>query len=214
MPLPHVMIIAHAQLLYDDEVWDVTMAVWVSARIRRNREETWQQSHVIYKCCAYFIIYKYCTSFINAAYALYGTPNSKVKFFFWHNPGFWCLPTLLGKMCSVGKEWFGMYYYIGGEYILHTGMFNSFAKQSGVAVLFNTGHKKHMYSKPHEYLPQGLIQGVTSHLHPWHMNNAYCTPSEYEQPYHKHNKLYHADMPKKIFFSRRICEPHQNQSRW
>ena len=38
-------------------------------------------------------------------------------------------------MCSVGKEWFGMYYYIGGEYILHTGMFNSFAKHSGVVVL-------------------------------------------------------------------------------
>ena len=71
-----------------------------------------------------------------------------------------------------------------------------------------------MYSKPHEYLPRGLIQGVASHLHPWHINNAYCTPSEYEQPYHKHNKLYHADMPKKIFFTRRICEPHQNQSRW
>ena len=30
-------------------------------------------SHVIYKCCVYFIIYKY---------VLYGTPNSKVKFFF------------------------------------------------------------------------------------------------------------------------------------
>ena len=61
--------------------------------------------------------------------------------------------------------------------------------------------------------PQGLIQGVTSHLHPWHINNVYCTLSEYKQPYHKHNKLYYADVPEEIFFCWGILQTY-NKKTW